>query len=87
MSDLISNLPMDRLIEQALIDAGIPYEVECAATRYMDFRLPDLDVYIEVKSGHSPRIAEQMARADNVIAVQGEAACRLMADMIRRMAR
>lgn len=83
---LISTLPLDQEIERALIDAGIRYEVECASTLYLDFRLPDLGVYIEVKSGHSPRISEQMSRAVNVIAIQGEEATRFMARCIRGLA-
>lgn len=38
----------------------------------LDFYLPDFNIYIEVKRFHSPRISDQMSRAKNVIAIQGE---------------
>lgn len=37
----------------------------------LDFYLSDLDIYIEVKQFHSDRIARQMSRRKNVIAIQG----------------
>jgi hypothetical protein len=40
----------------------------------LDFYLPDFDVYVEIKQFHSNRIAEQMSRRDNVIAIQGRKA-------------
>lgn len=77
--------PMERIIEHALIDAGIRYVADWngADTKGLDFWLPDHDVYIEVKRFHTDRIAAQMQRATNVIALQGEAAIRLFADMLR----
>lgn len=68
-------------IEAALIDAGIEYvtENEMMNAAALDFYLPQYDVYIEVKAFHSPRIAEQMGRAQNVIAVQGAKAIETLA--------
>lgn len=37
----------------------------------LDFYLPSHDLYLEIKGGHSERIAGQMARHPNVIAIQG----------------
>jgi len=42
---------------------------------------------IEVKRFHTPRVAEQMARADNVIVAQGEAAVRYLAELIEKASR
>lgn len=77
--------PMERLVEDALIDAGIPFvaDRDGGTAHNLDFHLPDHDVAIEVKRMHSPRVAEQMSRADNVIVAQGEAAVRLLAAAIR----
>lgn len=78
--------PMERLIEAALIDAGIRYEAEGDHDRegpLLDFYLPDHDIAIEVKRMHSPRIATQMARAPNVIVAQGRVAVEALAEMIR----
>lgn len=63
---------LEKLIRDALADAGLRFVCEGhGETRALDFYLPDDDLYIEVKQFHSERIAGQMARADNVIAVQG----------------
>lgn len=81
-----SHDPLERIIEQALIDAGIRYQTDHGGgtEHRLDFHLPDFDVAIEVKAMHTPRIAEQMSRAKNVIAVQGKAAVNFLADVIRR---
>lgn len=77
--------PMERIIEAALIDAGIVYTIESDSRNphKLDFDLPVLGIAIEVKRFHSPRIADQMARAPNVIVAQGEAAVLALAAMIR----
>lgn len=62
--------PMEIAMASALRDAGIRFVLDDAGSG-LDFYLPDFDVYIEVKQFHSDRIAEQMARRKNVIAVQG----------------
>lgn len=74
--------PMERLIADALDSIGEPYQTNILA---LDFYLPNRDVFIEVKRMHSDRIAEQMSRADNVIAAQGVAAVSLLADMLRSL--
>ncbi|MDO7841055.1 helix-turn-helix domain-containing protein [Sphingomonas immobilis] len=77
--------PMERLIEAALIDAGIRYETDQGGgtSHRLDFHLPDYDVAIEVKRMHSDRTGAQMARAPNVIVAQGEVAVRFLAAAIR----
>lgn len=76
---------MEQIIETALRDADIPFVTDFGGgeTRNLDFYLPEQGVYIEVKRMHSPRIAEQMSRAQNVIAAQGDIAVRFLADAIR----
>lgn len=77
--------PMERIVEQALVDAGIRYVTDLGGGNpaNLDFYLPDHDVHIEVKQAHSDRIAAQMARADHVIAAQGVKAVQLLAMAIR----
>lgn len=71
--------PMERLIADALDAAGEAYEHE---KNGLDFYLPRLDLYIEVKRFHSPRIAAQMERAENIIAVQGSFAVRTISVLL-----
>lgn len=73
---------MERVIAAALDEAHEPY-VHDSGGATLDFYLSQRDVYIEVKRMHSPRIAQQMAKADSVIAVQGVGAVTLMASLIR----
>lgn len=70
---------MEAIIAEALDAAGMAYATG------LDFRLAN-GIEIEVKRMHSPRIAEQMSRAENVIAVQGEQAVRFFADLLRARA-
>lgn len=72
--------PVERVIADALDAACIAYEVERDDT-HLDFRLAN-GVYIECKRYHTPRIAEQMTRAENVIVVQGMDAARWLASII-----
>jgi hypothetical protein len=77
--------PIERIVEQALLDAGVSYVVESdhAAPHGLDFHLPDYGVAIEVKQMHSDRIARQMATHRDVIAIQGRGAALLFATMMR----
>lgn len=72
----------EKIIADALASANIQY-VFNKAPEQLDFYLPDFDVFIEVKTFHSGRIAEQMSRAPNVIAVQGVVAAKFLAQAIR----
>lgn len=75
---------MEQLIANALDMAGIPYVTESDNPSRLDFLLPDHGIEIEVKRFHSPRINAQLARADNVIAAQGEKAVRFLAQMLAK---
>lgn len=76
--------PMERLVANALEAAGIEFRHGNNNPVGLDFYLPEHDLHIEVKRFHSDRIAGQMARADNVIAVQSEAAVRWLCDLITK---
>ena len=81
---LCTSDPMERLIEAALIAAGIRYTTESdgSSPHRLDFDLPDIGVAIEVKRFHSPRAVAQLGRTENVILVQGEKAVRALAAFI-----
>jgi hypothetical protein len=71
--------PVEKIIAGALDITGITYLREING---LDFYLPWSDVSIEVKQFHSARISKQMARAENVIAIQGRGAAELFAQII-----
>jgi hypothetical protein len=78
------NDPMEKLIADALNDAGISYVTGEGGHNPsgLDFKLSN-GIEIEVKRMHSDRIAEQMSRAENVIAVQGKEAVEFFAKLLR----
>ncbi len=80
----MSDDPMERIVAIALNDAGIDYVRDYGGENPsgLDFRLAN-GIEIEVKRFHSPRIADQMARAENVIAVQGKEAVEFFAGLLR----
>jgi hypothetical protein len=49
----------------------------------LDYWLPELRVYVEVKRFHSPRIADQLSRRSDVIAIQGMNALDAFRKMVR----
>jgi len=55
---------------EALENAGINFIHESQGAG-LDFYLPDFDIYLEIKQFHADRISRQMAKYDNVIAIQG----------------
>src|SRR5688572_6886299 len=63
--------PMEQVIERGLEAACIPYRRTDDNPRRLDFYLPTLDIYIEVKRFHTPRIADQMSRVPDIIVIQG----------------
>lgn len=76
--------PMERMVAEAFEAAGIGYRTN--ATCGLDFAIDGEPVFIEVKQFHTPRIAEQMARVDNVVAIQGRQAMLWFASLVRRLA-
>jgi len=62
--------PMEMAFENMCVRYGIKFERNDSVTG-LDFYLPSFNVYVEVKQFHSERIAEQMSRQENVIAIQG----------------
>lgn len=76
--------PMERLIAEALLEAGEPFMHEVpTGNRRIDFYLPNRDTYIEVKRFHSDRTDAQMSLCENIIAVQGKTAVLLLASLLR----
>lgn len=77
--------PLEREIEAALVEAGIDFHTDegGGTESRLDFYLPQLDVFIEVKRFYTSRTGEQIARAPNVIVAQGERAVRFLAQAIR----
>jgi len=77
--------PMEQLIEDGLRAGGFRFvregEVK-GANQTLDFYLPDLGIYIECKQFHSPRIADQMTRAPNIIVAQGRPAVQMLASLL-----
>jgi transcriptional regulator with XRE-family HTH domain len=82
--ELSTTDPMERMVEAALLRAGIAFvtDRDGGIPENLDFYLPDFDVFLEVKRMHSDRIAGQMARAPNVIAIQGEASVRFLVSIL-----
>lgn len=83
------NDPVERIIYDALVAAGIPFAMDGdragGRCRGLDF-VTDAGIFIECKRFHTDRVAEQMKRADNVICIQGMAAARFFAEAIGRKA-
>ena len=77
--------PMEDIIARALDAAGLDYARDYGGENPsgLDFRLAN-GVEIEVKRFHSPRIAGQMSRADNVIAIQGKEAVEFFSGLLVR---
>lgn len=74
--------PMEKMVRDALVREGFQFSEEGDGERRLDFFLADYSIHIEVKQFHSPRIAEQMASAPNVIAVQGREAVEFFAALL-----
>lgn len=76
--------PIEQMVREALDAAGIEYvEEEDQRANGLDFYLVNVGVHIEVKQFHTPRIAAQMERADDVIAIQGRWAAEVFCGLIR----
>jgi hypothetical protein len=64
--------PMERIVFDALAQGRYIFHWDPhPACKGLDFYLPAQNIFIEVKRFHSDRIGAQMARGDNVIALQG----------------
>lgn len=76
------NDPMEAMIRSALKRAGHDALEGDDNQAHLDFFVPGVDVYIEVKQFHSDRVADQMSRVENVIVAQGRGAVRWLAELI-----
>lgn len=88
MYDGHSMNPLETTVYKALQSVGANVKVdgtpgEHGATKFLDFMLPDEDVYIEVCAYHTPRKVEQMSRAENIILIQGKKAVEYFAALFK----
>lgn len=75
--------PIEKIVADAMTRNKVRFvEEPDPICKRLDFYLPDYDVYIEVKQFHAERIAEQMGRVDNIIAIQGEGAAKMFARIL-----
>lgn len=76
--------PVEKIVRDALQETYTNF-VEDPDPRALglDFFLIDAGIFVEVKQFHSERIAGQMARAPNVIAIQGVVAAEFFAYQLR----
>jgi hypothetical protein len=78
--------PMEKMVRNALLLRGVKFTEDGkpggSINSGLDFHLTDYGVHIEVKQFHSPRIAEQTSRVDNVIVAQGRDAVSLLAKLL-----
>ena len=74
--------PLEAAVASALSDNFVPFNRDDHDSG-LDFHLTRSGIYIEVKAFHTPRIADQMSRQPNVIAVQGAQAVRVLCAAIR----
>ena len=75
--------PLEKLVADALDAIPVAYTVDGEGdTKGLDFYLMGVNVYIECKQFHTPRVAEQMARVENVIVIQGKQAAEMFAAMV-----
>jgi len=75
--------PIELIIASALDVADVSYDHETSGkTNGLDFYIEEFDTYIECKQFHTPRISDQMKRADNIIAIQGRKAAIAFAQLL-----
>jgi len=77
--------PIEQIVADALDARGIAYTSDGKGqTHGLDFRLDGIDVYVECKQFHTPRIADQTSRVSDVIVIQGRRAAEMFAEMLKR---
>jgi len=78
--------PIETIVEEALTNAGIPFERGDSIYPHLDFILRDPfggEVYIEVCAYNTDKKIQQLNRVSNAILIQGRKAALLFAGMIR----
>ncbi len=76
--------PIENIVENALLEAGIKFTREHSNDAKLDFYLTDFNLYIECKAYHSDRANKQLARAENIILVQGKQSALFFASILQR---
>ena len=74
---------LEKRVAQALDNAQIKYVHESEGAE-LDFHLPDLDCYIEIKRFHTERVLNQLSRHESVILIQGEKAVSAFENLISK---
>jgi hypothetical protein len=84
MNKIHSNDPLEVILANALQENGIDFIHESEGKYRLDFYLPKLDVFVEVKRFHSDRTGTQMSLHDNIILLQGEKSVKFFVDLITK---
>jgi hypothetical protein len=88
LEQCFTNDPVERLVGEALTEAGFEWRHEGHPSRRDDPVTLDFEIvggpHVEVKRFHTPRSATQLAQVENVILIQGIEAARWFAELLRR---
>lgn len=85
MKRLPSVDPVEKIVQEALEQRRLVFTDERNPdNKNLDFYIPSMNLHIEVKQFHSPRIAEQMSRVPNIIAIQGIQAALAFKELLAR---
>lgn len=83
MSNMHYSDELEKKIGDTLTECGIPFERK----QRLDFYIPSMRVYIEVKKYHTPRSQAQLESQENIILIQGklavEAFCNILTGKIK----
>lgn len=75
---------LEAQIGKALTEKGIKFiHGSQGNNQRLDFYLPDLNIYLEVKQYHTERSLSQLASQDNIILIQGREAVAAFIQMIK----
>jgi len=75
--------PCEAIVYDALVSAGLEFTTEMQnREQRLDFYIQSLDLMIEVKQFHTPRIARQLEDHENVILIQGKHAARMFSKLV-----
>lgn len=77
--------PCEVIVYDALKSAGFNFTTERQnPSQRLDFQIPSMNLLIEVKQFHTPRIAHQLEGYENVILIQGKHAAKMFSELINR---
>lgn len=74
---------LEKHVAEALLAANIQFRHESqGVNQRLDFYLPELDIYLEVKKFHSDRSNAQLATQNNVILIQGRESVKFICSLL-----